>query len=185
MVWFGRFTGRAGTQGLGWRWRPSAAKRGCRLRRQWVRKGIFMMDFEKMDVWHLTRTTLKKIYFATRKFPDYEKFGMVNQINRAGMSILANIAEGCGRETDKDFKHFLVIAKEVVMKFVHFLSWPLIAEFCSKEDFDDINKDLNRIGDMLFGFIKNLELRIANTKRTLRPKVASFGRSRRHRPPSP
>lgn len=50
------------------------------------------------------------IYQITRDFPDSEKFGLVNQLRRASVSIAVNIAEGAGRSTEKDFKHFLTMS---------------------------------------------------------------------------
>jgi four helix bundle protein len=50
------------------------------------------------------------VYRITEQFPDSEKFGLTSQIRRAGVSIVANIAEGAGRSTEKDFRHFLTMA---------------------------------------------------------------------------
>lgn len=50
------------------------------------------------------------IYKVTAKFPDGERFGLISQINRASVSIPSNIAEGAGRNSTKEFLHFLSIA---------------------------------------------------------------------------
>lgn len=54
--------------------------------------------------------TIVDIYKATESFPVREQFGLISQINRSAVSIAANIAEGCGRNTTKDFNHFLDIS---------------------------------------------------------------------------
>lgn len=51
-----------------------------------------------------------EVYVHSRNFPQEERFGLTSQLRRAATSIALNIAEGCGRKTDKDFAHFLQIA---------------------------------------------------------------------------
>jgi len=53
---------------------------------------------------------VKQIYEITRNFPDDEKFGLTSQIRRCAVSVPSNIAEGCGRGTNPQLKHFLDIA---------------------------------------------------------------------------
>jgi four helix bundle protein len=63
--------------------------------------------FEKLEVWQDARKINQAIYRLTRKFPREELFAMTSQIRRASISVSSNIAEGCGRNSDKDFAHFL------------------------------------------------------------------------------
>lgn len=51
-----------------------------------------------------------KVYKAVKNFPDYEKFGLTSQIRRSSVSIPANIAEGFGRRSKKEFRRFLNIS---------------------------------------------------------------------------
>ena len=53
---------------------------------------------------------VEDIYILTASFPTDEKFGLVSQMTRAAVSIPSNIAEGAGRNSDKDFAHFISIA---------------------------------------------------------------------------
>lgn len=50
------------------------------------------------------------IYKLTNSFPAEEKYGLVSQMNRAAISIPSNIAEGAGRNSDKDFSHFICMS---------------------------------------------------------------------------
>jgi four helix bundle protein len=63
--------------------------------------------FKNLRVWQEAMRVAKEIYKITRTFPESEKFGLTSQLQRAAVSIPSNIAEGSGRNTKKDFAHFL------------------------------------------------------------------------------
>src|SRR5262245_54883958 len=69
-----------------------------------------MGDFRKLDVWQQAHEVTCDVYRATRKFPREERFGLVDQLRRAGVSVGSNIAEGCGRNNNGDFARSLSIA---------------------------------------------------------------------------
>lgn len=68
------------------------------------------MHHKDLEVWKEAISLVTDIYKETKNFPDDEKYGLINQIRRASVSIASNIAEGCGRETDKDSARFINIA---------------------------------------------------------------------------
>ena len=68
-------------------------------------------NFRNLKVWELARVLVREIYRATREFPRAEMFGLTQQMRRAAVSVLCNIAEGQGRSTDADGRHFAVIAR--------------------------------------------------------------------------
>ena len=69
-----------------------------------------MKDYERFEVWRVSHALTLKVYHVTKRFPKDELFGLTSQMRRAAVSIPANIAEGCGPDTDADFKRFLDIA---------------------------------------------------------------------------
>jgi four helix bundle protein len=69
-----------------------------------------MRNFRKLEIWNDARFLVKEIYLLTNTFPSSEKFGLISQINRAAISIPANIAEGCAKDSQKDFARFLQIS---------------------------------------------------------------------------
>ncbi len=69
-----------------------------------------MNNHRELKVWKLAVENSKDIYKSLKKFPKEEMYGLVDQIKRASISISTNIAEGCGRESPKEFLHFLSIA---------------------------------------------------------------------------
>ncbi len=69
-----------------------------------------MRDFRKFKIWEDGIEQVSSIYKLIKKFPSEEKFGLTNQMQRAAVSIPSNIAEGCSRNSDTEFKRFLEIA---------------------------------------------------------------------------
>ena len=69
-----------------------------------------MNQFKNLKVWQRAIDLVVQVYELTSKFPDKEKFGLTNQINRCSVSIVSNIAEGAGRNSKKEFNNFLGIA---------------------------------------------------------------------------
>jgi four helix bundle protein len=69
-----------------------------------------MRDFRKFNIWIDGITLVKEVYNISNNLPMEEKFGLKSQINRAVVSIPSNIAEGCSRNSDIEFKRFLEIA---------------------------------------------------------------------------
>ena len=69
-----------------------------------------MRNFKDLIVWQKGMDLAEMVYTLTQKLPNTEKYGLISQINRCAVSIPANIAEGCGRNTDKEFYQFLCIS---------------------------------------------------------------------------
>ena len=69
-----------------------------------------MHNYNNLQIWQQAMDLVEEIYKLTASFPIEEKFGMVSQMTRAAVSIPSNIAEGAGRNLDKDFAHFISIA---------------------------------------------------------------------------
>lgn len=74
--------------------------------------------FEKLEVWHRAVALARLVYEVTRAFPAEEKCGLTAQMRRAAVSISANIAEGSGRPSPRDFAHFLDQAYGSTMEVV-------------------------------------------------------------------
>jgi four helix bundle protein len=69
------------------------------------------MIHKKLEVWKKSMDLVVVIYKLTSYFPPGEKFGLTNQMRRAAVSIPSNIAEGCARNSSKELKQFLYIAR--------------------------------------------------------------------------
>ena len=72
-----------------------------------IADAIKMRDFRKYDIWNDAVNFATEVYKLTSTFPKYETYGLCDQLQRASVSISSNIAEGCSRESERDFAHFL------------------------------------------------------------------------------
>lgn len=66
-----------------------------------------MRNFKDYEIWHRGIALTLDAYHLTAHLPKEEMYGLSSQIKRAAVSVPANIAEGCGRQSDGDFKRFL------------------------------------------------------------------------------
>jgi four helix bundle protein len=69
-----------------------------------------MHNLKELKIWNRAIDLAVDVYKATSTFPTDERFGLISQSRRAAVSIPSNIAEGAGRNSDKEFSHFLGIA---------------------------------------------------------------------------
>ncbi|MFT5777179.1 MAG: four helix bundle protein [Crocinitomicaceae bacterium] len=67
-------------------------------------------NFRELNIWKDSINLVKRIYLITSELPSSEKFNLTSQIQRCAVSIPSNIAEGSGRTSNKEFRHFLNIS---------------------------------------------------------------------------
>lgn len=115
-----------------------------------------MRNYRKYEVWTLGHELTKQIYFLTADFPKEEMYGLTSQIRRAVVSIPNNIAEGCGRLTDKEFGRFIDISigSTNETEYLLFLSSEL--NFISPEQFEPLANQLNFLRQKLIQLRKKL-----------------------------
>jgi four helix bundle protein len=109
-----------------------------------------LQDFKKLKVWQLSREFVSDIYKLTSNFPNHELHSMTNQLRRASYSIPSNIAEGCGKESQKEFKRYLNIAQGSIKEIECFLILANDLKYLSKEEFSELNEKINIIGKMIY-----------------------------------
>lgn len=69
-----------------------------------------MNSYQELKIWNKAMDLVEKVYWLLPLLPDEEKFGLIAQMKRCAVSISSNIAEGAGRNHNKEFKHFLSIS---------------------------------------------------------------------------
>lgn len=112
--------------------------------------------FEKLTVWQDARKFASKIYQATVNFPKIEKFGLIDQLRRAAVSIALNIAEGSDRKSDLDFKRYLRMSITSCEEVVTALYIALDQGYIKQKDFDIIYDDANQLVAKLNALIRSL-----------------------------
>jgi len=110
--------------------------------------------FEDIIAWQKGKELTITIY---KTFKDCKDFSFKNQIERASVSIMNNIAEGFERKTNKELRNFLFIAKGSAGEVRSMLELSLELEYISKEDFEKIHNLTLEISKLLSGFIKSVE----------------------------
>ena len=113
-----------------------------------------MQDFKKLRVWQLSREFVSEIYKVTSNFPSHELHSMTNQLRRASYSIPSNIAEGCGKKSQKDFKRYLNIAQGSIKEIECFLILAKDLNYISEEVVKELSEKLEIIGKMLWKLSK-------------------------------
>jgi len=68
-----------------------------------------MKDYKELNIWKMGICLVKEVYSVTRQLPESEKFGLVSQMQQSAVSVPSNIAEGYGRNTDKELSRSLDI----------------------------------------------------------------------------
>ena len=115
-----------------------------------------MKSFRDIKVWNKAYELVLGVYKVTKEFPSEEKFGLTSQIRRAAVSIIANIAEGNKRRSDKDFGHFLNIAQGSVEELKCYLVPSKDLGYLAEGHYQEFFNLSEEIGRMLQGFIKTL-----------------------------
>ena len=109
--------------------------------------------FEDIIVWQKSRKLTSELYGI---FGEYRDFTFRNQILRAVMSIMNNIAEGFERKSNKEFKHYLFIAKGSAGEVRSMLYIALELKYIDNKSFEHLYKSCLEISKMLSGLIKTL-----------------------------
>lgn len=122
------------------------------------------MNYTDLEVWKEARYLVKVIYEMTRLFPDSEKFGLISQIQRAAISIPSNIAEGCGRETQKDSIRFFYISRGSLYELETQLYLVYDLGFINQESLEKKLETLQKSKKLLSGFIKYFASLIPKSK---------------------
>ena len=123
-----------------------------------------MQDFKKLEVWKLSFELGKKIYKITSNFPKEEIYSLTSQLRRCSLSISANIAEGTGRNSDKDFLRFLYIAMGSLKESENFILMSKDFDYITQQQLTELITDMQITGAKLSSLIKTIKQDI-NSKR--------------------
>jgi four helix bundle protein len=116
-----------------------------------------MRDFRTLQFWEKAHQLTLAIYKATVTFPQTELYGLVSQIRRASASIPANIAEGCGRDTEAELARFMHIAAGSASELEYHLLLAYDLQFLPEPVYQDLQSKVTEIKRMLTAFTKRLK----------------------------
>jgi four helix bundle protein len=111
-------------------------------------------QFEDIIAWQKARNMTLKIYFILK---DLRDFGFRDQICRASVSVMNNIAEGFERKSDSEFMHFLYIAKGSCGEVRSMLYLAIELNYINKKDYTELLMLSNEVSKMISGLIKTLK----------------------------
>ena len=112
-----------------------------------------MRDFKKLQVWKRAHELVIEVYEATRALPRDEQFGLTRQFRQAAASVPANIAEGCGRGTQREFAQYLQISIGSANELEYHLLLARDLKFLSEEIHLPLEREVFGVRRMLSGLL--------------------------------
>lgn len=116
-----------------------------------------MHKVEDLKIWKKSIELTKSIYLLVAELPSDEKFGLISQIKRCSISIPSNIAEGAGRNSNKEFKYFLSVANGSTYELQTQLILIIELNLIKKEKVQPIIDNCIEIQKMNYAFQKSLK----------------------------
>lgn len=115
-----------------------------------------MGNFKDLNVWQCGMNLATSVYTFVKSLPMDEKFGLVDQIRRATVSIPSNIAEGSARNSKKEFTHFLSIATGSLAELETQLLICNNVGYCTSGDLTELLLQIDELRNRLYALIKRL-----------------------------
>ena len=117
-----------------------------------------MNKFKDLLVWQKAIDLTEFVYLLTNQFPSEEKFGLTSQIRRCVVSVPSNIAEGAGRNSKNEFRHFLSIALGSSYELETQLILANRFNYILKEKLEEGLAKLDEVQRMITGLQKSLSV---------------------------
>ncbi|WP_297332848.1 four helix bundle protein [Flavobacterium sp.] len=116
-----------------------------------------MHQFEKLKIWQKSMDIAEKVYNMSVNIPTDEKYNLVHQIKKCAVSIPSNIAEGSGRNSKKEFIHFLGIANGSAFELITQLILLKRLNYIEENTITNIVNDLVEVCNMSFALQRSLK----------------------------
>jgi four helix bundle protein len=114
-------------------------------------------DFRNLKVWEKAHALTLMVYKSTEHFPKQELYALTNQIQWAAVSIPANIAEGCGKDSDAELKRYFLIAMGSSTELEYMLLLAHDLGYLQASAYQPLQNDLVEVRRMLNSFIQKLK----------------------------
>ena len=119
-------------------------------------------DYRKLEVWSAAHANALAVYEMTANFPADQRFSLVQQMQRAAVSVPANIAEGCGRGGEVELKRFLQIAAGSNAELEYFIHLSHDLGYITREEAAPLYRNIQSVGKMLHAYAKPLNAKPHN-----------------------
>lgn len=119
-----------------------------------------MQDYRKLDIWQKSHELTLLIYKVSADFPKGELYSLTSQIRRAAYSVPSNIAEGCGRGSEKDLLRFLHIAFGSVSELSYFIILSEDLGYITKEAGAELAEKNVQVRKMLWSFMEKVKSKV-------------------------
>lgn len=116
-----------------------------------------MNSYKELNVWQKSIDLVKQVYALTKTFPKEERYALTDQINRAVVSIPSNIAEGNGRNSTKDYIHFLNISRGSLYEVNTQMYIANQLGYITDNVYSDLSDEIDVIGRMLNKLVKAID----------------------------
>ena len=117
--------------------------------------------FRDLEVWRESLGWVKRVYRLAATFPDQERFGLVGQIQRAAVSVPANVAEGAARDHTKEFLRYLSIARGSLAEVETMILLAIELEYVMEDQCKDLIAKTHEIGRMLTGLQRAMKQKLS------------------------
>ena len=114
-----------------------------------------IQSFVDLEAWKESRMLTLEIYRTTKTFPADERFALTDQMRRAAISVISNIAEGFGRNTAKDKTHFYSMAKGSLLELQSQIIISNDLEYLDKNTLTELNEHIIHTAKLLGGLIRS------------------------------
>lgn len=125
-----------------------------------------LKSFQELDAWKKAHNLTLEIYGVTRGFPQDERFGLISQLRRASSSVAANIAEGFGRRSTKDFLRYLEMASGSLEEVRYFLILSRDLKYLKEIQYSQLRDHCDETGKLLGGLSQSLRKRLRRGARS-------------------
>jgi four helix bundle protein len=117
-----------------------------------------MRNYRDLQTWNKAHILTLELYKLSRQFPKEEIYGLTSQLRRAASSIGANLAEGCGRQSNSEFARFVRISMGSASELDYHLLLSRDLGLIENTAYDRVSKGLTEVRKMLASLLSTVEI---------------------------
>lgn len=119
-----------------------------------------MRNYRDLQTWSKAHKLTLELYKISQRFPKDEMYGLTSQLRRSAVSIGANLAEGCGRQTNPEFARFVKVSMGSASELDYHLLLSRDLGFLETDAYERAVKSLTEVRKMLSSLLSTIELEV-------------------------